>query len=507
MKKILTSVNMRGWDAYTIANEPIASIELMERAAGKCFDWLVENFNHTHHFLICCGTGNNGGDGLVIARLLDHAGYDVHVYFPMFDLNILSADARGNFERLNPLLIINENLFFENLKNKNTVVVDALFGTGLNKEVTDAYAKCIEQINQSTATIVSIDIPSGLFCDSATPNDSSKIKADYTLTFQSLKPSFVLPQTAAYCGKVIVLDILLLPQYYHNVETIYFTLEENDIVGFLKPRSPFSHKGTYGHALLIGGSYGKAGAIILAATACMRSGVGLTSIITDPECIIPIQSSISEAMCIINGYEKIVVDGTVDSYDVIGIGPGLNICDSTIKIVEHIFKNYSKQIVVDADGINLISANKFLLECIPPNVISTPHPKELQRLIGTWNDDFEKLEMTISFCKKYNCFCVIKGNHSCIVNPEGQIVFNTTGNAGMATGGSGDVLTGIISAFAAQGYEAYQSLMLGVFMHGLAGDFAAAKYSQWSMIASDIISCLPMAFEKISAHNNDKLLR
>ncbi|MBK8845320.1 MAG: NAD(P)H-hydrate dehydratase [Bacteroidetes bacterium] len=270
-------------------------------------------------------------------------------------------------------------------------------------------------------------------------------------------------------------------------------LEHEDIIGILKPRNKFSHKGNFGHALLIGGMLGKAGALQLAARACMRSGAGLCTVATEKLSALSIQIAVAEVMCMITD-QQFYNENKIADFHAIGIGVGLGQTTDTIKLLEFVLQHYSKPIVIDADSINLIATHKQLLPHIPPKSILTPHPGELQRLIGAWANDFEKITLAEEFCRNHNCYLIIKGHYSLIVSPEDKLVFNITGNAGMATAGSGDVLTGIITSLLAQGYHPYEAALAGVYIHGAAGDIAADMLSQTAMVAGDIIDALPVFF-------------
>lgn len=494
MEKIFSSEQFRAWDAYTIMHEPIASHALMERAATKCFRWLVSNYDLGARYLIVCGHGNNGGDGLAIARMLLNAGYYVRVFIPFFEKQKLSSDALFNFTKLDSLSLFESDInCIAHFDNSLSVIVDALFGTGLKGKVDERYSTIINQINRSQAQIVSIDLPSGLTADIAAIDDFTIVKSNHTLTFQSLKPVCLLPYAHAYLGMLHVLDIGLSHAFYEHAVAQYFLLEHDDIIGILKPRNKFSHKGNFGHALLIGGMAGKAGALQLAARACMRTGVGLCTVASEKLSVLALQIAVPEVMCKIVD-QHFYNENKIADFQATGIGIGLGQSKEALQLLEFVLQLDNKPLVLDADAINLLATNNHLLQYLPHYSILTPHPGELKRLLGAWNNDFEKIIKAQEFCHKYNCYLIIKGHYSLIVSPEDKLVFNITGNAGMATAGSGDVLTGIITSLLAQGYHPYEAALAGVYIHGAAGDIAAITLSQTAMVAGDIIDSLPNFF-------------
>lgn len=496
--QILNAEQIRAWDAYTIQHEPIASIDLMERAASKCVDWIEKKQWQKRSFKIFCGKGNNGGDGLAIARLLLELDYNVSVYILEFG-KPGSEDFQTNLQRLHELsfteiyfLQSNENF---PLVNTGDVLIDALFGSGLNKPLEGLSADLVEHINHSKASIVSIDLPSGLFIDRSSKNNKV-VEADYTLTFQCYKLGLLLQENAQLIGIVIVLDIALHPDYLKDQNFESVLVNENFIKQIFKPRNAFAHKGNFGHALLIAGSYGKMGAAILAAKACLHSGAGLLTCYL-PKCGYQImQTALAEAMVMTDENEYMVAQlpNEVEKYSVVGIGPGIGTANETQNLISFISRRYKKPLVIDADGLNCLSQQKELLQQLPPYSVLTPHPKEFDRLFGDHSSDFERLNTAKEKSQQLHLIIVLKSHHTAIITSSGTIFFNSTGNAGMAKAGSGDVLTGIITSLLAQNYLPEQAAILGVYLHGLAGDFAANSLSQQSMTATDIINFLSQAF-------------
>lgn len=487
MKKIFDAQQIRNWDTYTIAQEPITSIDLMERASEAFTDRLLSLFSDSD-FTIFCGKGNNGGDGLAIARILASMNKKVEVYVIEYSAQA-SADFLINYDRLAKITTvhtISSLKDFPNLK-QNCVVVDAILGSGVNRPVEGILKDVIQKINQSKLPIISVDIASGLYVSQPIAGDNTIICPDYTLTFEAPKLAFLMPQNLQYVGEWECVPIGLSSKYAQNTITSYFWTDRVS----LKKRAKFSHKGTFGHALLAVGSYGSIGAAVLSAKACLRSGVGLLTTYI-PTCGYPImQASVPEAMCQTDPAEKeLSICPNLEKYTVIGVGCGLGKSNKTKAFLNAILQQAKSPIVLDADALNIIAEESNLLELIPPKSILTPHPKELQRLIGAWENDFDKLEKVKVFSQQYDCIVLIKGMYTAIVLPNQEIHFNSTGNAGMATGGSGDVLTGMITALIAQGYSSEEAAIIGVFKHGEAGDMAAQERGQMAMLPSDIIEKL-----------------
>lgn len=498
--KIFSATQIKKWDAFTIAQESIHSFDLMERAATACYRWLVHNNFADKHFCIFCGKGNNGGDGLAIARQLIQNNCRVTVYILEFG-KIGSDDFQINLERLHEystdIHFIQSPDFFPAL-HKDDIIIEALFGTGLNKPLDGISGALVKHINQSNSTTISIDIPAGLYADQSSAGNTI-VLANHILSFQNFKLAFLLPENEMYCGEVHLLDIGLHKDFETTEPADFELIDKRMIKSIFKPRTKFANKGTYGHAALLCGSYGMMGAAVLSSQACLRSGVGkLTTYI--PQCGYSIlQSAIPEAMCLVAGEEYLLSATGIEKFDAVGIGPGIGLHDSHIKLLNEVFSQINKPMVIDADALNIIAQNPALLKSVPAGSIITPHPKEFERLFGKTENDFERLQLALNKAKEFNIYIILKGHYSFISTNEGKGFFNSTGNAGMATAGSGDVLTGIITGLLAQGYNALQASMLGVYLHGLAGDVAASKFSQEAMISSNITDCLGDAFKQIQS--------
>ena len=494
MLKILSIPQIRAADEYTIANEPIASIDLMERAAFECFSFIKEHLYKEKLIHVFCGMGNNGGDGLVIARMLFGADFNVQVFILKY-ASKYSDDFAINLERLKKettvsVVELSEGSVLPNISEKD-VVIDAIFGSGLSKPISGWLGEAISKINASNALVLAIDIPSGFFADTLSyPDKGAIIKADYTLTFQFPKKSFLFPECDAYVGDWQVLDIGLHPDYIHSVVTNDFYLTPHFIESIIKPRSKYSHKGTYGHALLIAGSYGMAGAAVLSAKAALRSGVGLLSLFIPKALYAILQTTVPEAM-VHTSETDMHVSGFPDisKYTAIGMGPGIGKHDETAATLKLFIQQSSRPLVLDADALNILSENPTWLAFLPKNSILTPHPGEFERLAGKTSDSFERHQLQLEFSRKFHVIVVLKGAHTCITAPDGKAYFNSTGNPGMATGGSGDVLTGMITSLLAQSYSPLHAALLGVYLHGAAGDKAAIKHRN-GLIARDIVEAI-----------------
>jgi NAD(P)H-hydrate epimerase len=495
--KIFTAAQIRACDAYTIHASNITSLQLMERAAGKCADWLAANLPKDTLFVVLCGSGNNGGDGLVITRLLHYKGFGVKAFVLRLG-NSFSDDCRANLERLqrmdsNMVTIMEPDTYITDIP-QHIVIIDAILGTGLSRPVEGWPAQFISHINQLPNRKVAIDIPSGLPADNIPSDDAVVLKAEDTLSFQFYKRTFLHPETGVYAGNVHLLDIGLNEVFISSTHTQYQATDSSLIKEIYKPRSPFAHKGTYGHAQIVAGSYGKMGAAVLSANAALHAGAGLVSTLI-PECGYNImQTAVPEVMCETSGAKEIENIAANEKMNAVGIGPGLGTSEKTAKALASFIENSRDPLVLDADALNIISSQPELLNKIPAHSIITPHPKEFTRLFGERANSMLQLELARTQAMRYNINIVLKGHYTVVITTEGDCWYNTTGNAGMATGGAGDVLTGIITGLLAQKYEPKDAAILGVYLHGLAGDIAAKELSQEALKAGDIITHLGTAF-------------
>ncbi len=500
--KIFRSEQIRAIDEFTIKNEPVASVDLMERAAMQLLKWYTRYFDRSRRVIIFTGPGNNGGDGLALARLLSVSRFNVEVCHVKV-ASKTSDDWNINFQRLEKETSVIFNSIDDIEKfpivDSEDVIIDAIFGTGLRRPAEGLAEQVIKRINQMECTVISIDIPSGLFGeDNSLNNPEAIVRADFTLSFQFPKLSFMLAENDRYVGEWSVLPIGLNCDAIKSTETPYSFVENEYVLSLLKKRKKFDHKGIYGHGLLIAGSYGKMGAAIMGAKAALRTGIGLITCHVAACGNQVVQTALPEAMLQIDKNEKIVSEiDNIDHYDSIGIGPGIGTDPVTQKALQKLLLLRGRSAVIDADAINILGMNRKWLSTLGTGTILTPHIKEFERIAGKTENGFQRLERQVEFASKFKCIVVLKGACTSIATPEGKIFFNSNGNPGMATAGSGDVLTGIILSLLAQGYLPENASIAGVFIHGLSGDIAAAKAGYESIIASDIIENIGNAFLKI----------
>lgn len=504
--QILSAEQIRAWDQYTITRQPIPSLELMEQAAQACLSWLVIRDGYDKKsFAVCCGKGNNGGDGLAIARLLLEDGLQVDTYILEFG-NIGTEDFQANLARLRDtgasIHFLTEGEALPTFP-AGKIIIDALFGSGLNRPLTGQAAALVQQLNISGNEIISIDMPSGLSADFSSKGNII-VTARHTLSFQCYKPALLMPENAKQIGQVHILDIGLHPGFLKNIRPAFEMVDEGMVRSILRPRSKFAHKGDFGHAALIAGSLGMMGAGVLAARACIHSGVGKLSCHTIKAGYTTMQVAVPEAMCVLEpGKHYIESVGAVDRYDAIGIGPGLGNSAGHGAWLADLLSRSRQPMVIDADGLNTLAQHPALLEELPPGGVLTPHPKEFERLFGESANDFERVRLAQERSARHKVVIVLKGAYSFIATPGGMGYFNSTGNPGMATGGTGDVLTGIVLGLLTQGYPAEQAAIAAVYLHGLAGDMAAASLSQEFMTASDLIHYLGAAFIRVSGSDRN----
>ena len=502
MNKIFSSKQIALIDEFTIQNEPIADIDLMERASLQIVNWLIRNISNESKLLFFVGPGNNGGDALAVARLMAEYDYFCSVY--IFDFGKpLKGSPSINEDRLKEqakveIAYIRTESDFPKVE-PNTLVVDGLFGSGLNRPLEGVVAKLVDYLNNSSARILAIDIPSGLFGEDNSTNDLKHvIRANFTLTFQFPKLSFFFPEHEAILGEWEVLPIGLHPEAIVQIETPYYFASADFLSAMLKSRARFSHKGTYGHALLIAGAYGKMGAAVLASKACLRSGTGLLTTHVPHSGAPIIQTAVPEAMCSIDASDLMFTEfPKLEQFSAVGIGPGIGTKPNSQRALRELLLAKPTALVLDADAINILAAQPEWYELLPGNTVLTPHPKEFERLVGAFSDSFTRLQLQRDFSQKYKVVVILKGAFTSVSFPDGSVCFNTTGNPGMATAGSGDVLTGIVLGLLAQRYPAKDAAVLAVFLHGLAGDLAAGKSGYESLISGDITENLGQAFQQL----------
>ncbi|WP_420574232.1 NAD(P)H-hydrate dehydratase [Kordia sp.] len=481
----------------TIEKNQITSNDLLEFAGTQVFNWFHTRMQGAQVPIhIYCGIGNNGGLGLVLGRHLLHHGYNVHTYVVNFS-DKRSRDFLINYDRIKefkvwPRLLSSGEEFPE--MKKEDIIVDAIFGIGLNRETSDWVKSLIKYINASDAYTVSLDVPSGLYPNHAPEDKEAVIKSNYTLTGQAPKLSFFLPETGIHLQQWEALDVGFDQEYLQTTDTEVQLIDKFEVLPLYIPREKYGHKGTYGHSLIVGGSFGKMGAVTLSSAACLRVGTGLISAYI-PECGYTIlQTSLPEAMVICDEGEKHI---TKIQYDVeakaIGMGVGMGTDATTVKALKAFLKTNTTPLIIDADALNILATNKTMLKSVPKKSILTPHPRELERLIGEWSDDFDKLEKAKAFAKKYDIVLIIKGAHTITIY-DNYLYINNTGNPGMATAGSGDVLTGMLTGLISQDYDPITAAIFGVYLHGKAGDLALSGLGYQALTASDIVDHIGDAY-------------
>lgn len=499
--KIFEADRVREIDAYTIRHEPVDSIDLMERAATRLAGWYVRHFHTDRKVVVFAGPGNNGGDALAMARMLAERQFRIECY--LLGFGKLSEDCSINRQRLldQGRVDLKEIREGDNLPDitKKDVVVDGIFGSGLSRKVTGLPGKVIHHINTYAGTVIAVDIPSGLLGEDNTENDyGSVIRATYTLTFQFPFLSFFFAMNDPYVGRWRVHDIKLHPDAIEKTETPYQTVEKEQVRNMLPARNKFAHKGTFGHALIISGCYGMMGAALLAGESCLRGGTGLVTLHVPRSGYGIIQTGFPEALVSLDQSDILFSEPPVlDPYSAIGIGPGIGCKQNTGKGLKMVLEKAAVPLVIDADGLNILATHPDWLGLLPKGTILTPHPREFDRLAGESSNAFERHRKQREFSSRYEVIVVLKGAYTGIAMPNGQYWFNTTGNPGMATGGSGDVLTGLITGLLAQGMEPGDAAIAGVYLHGLAGDLAEEETGQEALIAGDMIRKLGEAFKEM----------
>lgn len=499
--KIFTAKQIHELDQFTIKNEPVSSYDLMERAAETCLVEMEMIESMALSSVYVCGKGNNGGDGLAMARLEAEEDADVTVIV-LEHMEEGTPDFARNLYRLSDeteVRVIHVKTMddFPEIE-EDALIIDVILGTGISRPLEGLLAEAVMHINSLRNEVLSIDIPTGLFAeDNSANNLNHVIRADNTITFHSPKMSFLVPETGNLVGNFHVADIDLMEEQSGLVSEYEF-VEMDELRKLRIKRPKFAHKGMFGHALLLAGSKGKMGAAQLAAVGCLRSGTGLLTAHV-PQCGLDImQITVEEAMCSVDSHTDFLIDlPKLEGFSAIGIGPGIGTEKDTANVLKRLLQDAKCNLVIDADGINILAENKTWLSFLPKGTILTPHPKEFQRLVGSWEDSYERLQLQKDFSKKYGAIVVLKGAHTCITTPAGQTFFNSSGNAGMATAGCGDVLTGIILGLLAQGYAPEVASVLGVWLHGAAGDAAANLTSKEYLTASNIHEHLYLAFRTL----------
>jgi NAD(P)H-hydrate epimerase len=499
MLPLLTAQQIREADAYTIAHEPISSIDLMERASKAFVGWFINHFPDKNSTVsVYCGTGNNGGDGLAIARMLHQHKYK-NIAVKIARLSEKSTDDfNTNLNRLAEIGLTTQKLKPKTNfpAEKGAIIIDALLGSGLNKPLTGDYKKLAEFINGLNLPVVAVDVPTGFYTDGETDPKATVIKADLVITFQQPKITFLLPESADYINCWEAVDIGIDAVFVRSLNSPYQFLEEKDIKAILKPRHRFSNKGTYGHALIVAGQAKTMGAALLSSAACAYAGAGLTTACVPESGLTALNTYLPELMAIVRKSDKLP-DIEWAQFSTIGIGPGLGKDKHALDLVTDVFNNYKKPVVIDADALNLLAANPKLWKKIAPGSIITPHMKEFDRLFGDHANWWQRLQSSIEKAKEHNIYIVLKNDYTIIATPEGEAYFNSTSNAAMATGGMGDVLTGIITSLLAQKYSSFEACLAGVYIHGKGGDELALPNRMNVVLPGQLAERLPITMAKL----------
>jgi len=500
MLNILSAAQTRHVDSETIRVQGIESIELMERASALCAVRVADILTADSKVALVAGVGNNGGDAAAIARMLKRQGFKAKLF--LLDITTsISPDLEINIQRARDAGVKVKHLNRESKLpdfGQYDVIVDGIFGSGLSRPIDSGWlADTVRAINVSKARVVSIDTPSGFFADEPTPEGSAVVKADLTLTFNNPFLSFLLPQAVNPIGKWEVLDIGLDQKTIEELDCSHRLLTRISNYYPAFKRSTFQHKGDNGRLLMLCGSKGKMGAALMAVSAAMRSGAGLTTAMVPGIGLDIMQQYNPEAMCIVSSEEDCLAGlPMLDKYTAIACGAGIGKSEVTRQLLFDVLSSFSDPVVLDADALNLIAESDQGCELIPKGSVITPHVGEFDRLFGKSETSFERLEKLKENAQKYGLHIVLKGAHTMIADTEGRVFFNTTGNPGMAKGGSGDVLTGIIGGLLAQSNDPFVAAVCGVYVHGLAADLGVSDISELALMPTDIIDNLGAAFKQ-----------
>jgi len=501
--KIFTNEEIRGIDRFTIDEEGIPAAELIQRVAEGVTGEIVKRWTPARPVTVFAGPGNNGADALAVARMLTEQGFDPLVYLFNIRGNSLNRECRDQRDQLlasgrSRLIEIIDSMEQPELTSRH-LVVDGLFGSGLRDPLSGGFKTLVQDINESGADVVSIDIPSGLFADwNPTTITRNVVHATITCAVQFPRLSFFMADNADIVGTVKLIDIGLSKTAVRDTPSKFHLVEAKDIKHVIRRRKPFSSKADYGNALLIAGSYGMMGAAVLASEGALRAGVGKL-LVHSPRCGFNIlQSVVPEAMYHPDKNDIIITDLNLSrEYHAVGIGPGLGTADLTVMAVENLLKRYRFPIVIDADALNCISRRPTMLGLLVPGSVLTPHAGEFDRLFGAQPTAESRLIKAIEISRKYNVIIVLKGHYTAVVRPDGKVFFNSTGGPELATPGSGDVLTGIIVGLMAQGYTPEMSAIIGVYIHGLAGEIASRELGNFSVNSRDIAGAIAQAIKSL----------
>lgn len=493
MQKIISGPDIKQLDDQYVLKRNISSFALMERAARAFCTWFVNRYDPGISVAVFCGTGNNGGDGLAISRLLAGEGYSVRAFF-LGDISRAAVDFNKNLGIMPENVCLLEVAEDSILDIRPDVIIDAVFGAGINRPVEDPHLRLIRTLNSREAVKIAVDLPSGLPTDSVLEGEA--FIADHTVSFQFPKLSLLFPEHGRYTGELHVLDIGIDPVFFDAFSSQVYYIAPDDVRGRHINFGKFSHKGTFGKVMMIGGSYGKIGAMVLAGKAALKTGSGLVSCYL-PRCGVDIMQTAVPEIMVESGQGDLELMALglkdLDRFDALGMGPGMGTGENPRVCLQYVLENYSKPLVIDADAINILAAHRHLMAVLRENMLLTPHLKEFERLVGPCKDHVERMEKARSFSRNHRCVLILKGAYTLISLPDGRQFFNSSGTQYMATGGSGDVLTGVLTSFLGQGYSPENAAICGVYHHGLAGELAS-KNRLRGTIASDIVESIPATF-------------
>ncbi len=497
--RILSAQQHRALDEATRKADGISSLELMERAATAWTERFIARFpDKDRRITVVAGPGNNGGDGLVIARLLRFESYTVSLV--LASIAPASPDNKANQRRAKdvgvPLRTLHEHEELPQF-HSGSIVIDALFGTGLSRPIEGYWARLVEHLNGQDVLRIAVDLPSGLFPDA--PSEGTIVRAHHTLSLGYPKLALFSPANTPFLGEWELVAFRLAEPHVGDLSGANRMLTLGPVARLLRERHANDHKGTFGHALLVAGAFGKMGAAVICARAVLRAGAGLVTTHIPRAGYEIMQISFPEAMCSMDDhrYHFTSIAEELAPYDTIGIGPGLGTDESTKKGLYQILDEYRKPMVIDADALNILAKDAERLAHLPAGSILTPHPKEFERLFGETEDDFSRWELQRTKARELGLVILLKTGYTTIATPDGTLYFNTTGNPGMGTGGTGDALTGVLTGLLAQSYSAVDAARLGVYLHGLAGDLAADELGQESLLAEEVVSHLGKAFRQL----------
>lgn len=500
MIPLLTATQIREADTYTIEHEPVTSIALMERASIAFVKEFTESYpDKAKSITIYCGTGNNGGDGLAIARLLKADHYNVKVKVAYYTDKI-SSDFEDNLKKLKQVEVIEINTGDTLPVEDAEIIIDALLGSGLNKPLNGDYAHLVEYLNGLHKTVIAVDVPTGLHTEGEISAKVLVLKANLVITFQQAKLNFLLPESAPHMDRFVVVDIGLDKIFINSLKSPYQLVTEDSVSKMIKPRKAFTHKGTYGHALIIAGQPETMGAALLCSSACAHTGAGLITACIPESGLTALNTSLPEAMALVRGGARFNIKW--DKYSSVAIGPGLGADAANFDLLSGVFKEFNNPAVIDADALNLLAENYYLLKRIPEGYILTPHMKEFDRIFGDHSSWWKRIETMLKRAKEYNIYILLKNQYTIIGTPSGKVYFNPTGNPAMASGGMGDVLTGVIASLLAQGYTPEQACIIGAYVHGKAGDDLALPNQLSTVLAGQVAKHIPVILAKIRDKKN-----